>query len=217
MDIKHRMPSIEDMIKSQMRLKVTDDLGRGDIVSDTGMFDCHTYVLTLYRLLFSLATGVNLNNKSFLEAKTTAGNTSSPENYTLSSSYHGAKASSGVDDFGIIVGNSTDAEQNDDFKLTNQIMNGQGTNLLDHSSMAAATVTEDGGGTDIHRAVWDRDFNNNHASISVSVNEVGLACTHGSTIWHMLLREKLGSPVVVAVSQQLTVTITFDHTWPALT
>lgn len=113
---------------------------------------------------------------------------------------------------GIVVGKGTTAISPDQYKMIDQIYNGQTTNTLSHSCESFTEVAVVGSTASF---TTSRIFRNDSGS-TVTITEMGIQCTsrcgENSTKYWCIIRDKLTSPIDVTNGQYIKITYTFQVT-----
>lgn len=113
---------------------------------------------------------------------------------------------------GIVVGKGTTAISPDQYRMIDQIYNGQTTNTLSHSCESFTEVAVVGSTASF---TTSRIFRNDSGS-TVSITEMGIQCTSrcgdNSTKYWCIIRDKLDSPIPVTNGQYVKITYTFQVT-----
>lgn len=188
----------------------------------------HSWVRNAYNVMFSQLAGKNADDDTFgagkLNMKKTSGSVAyanSPagqrSDHDLDSLNQGYMAASAQAGFGILVGYGTAAESLEDYVLENPLIEGT-TDDGHHISYVASEATVITYADTTLTATLIRYFNNNEATQSVVVGEVGLVY-NGSVGQQagptLVARDKLASTVTVPVTGQLKVTYTIQLTYAA--
>jgi hypothetical protein len=114
-------------------------------------------------------------------------------------------ASSGVTDYGIIVGTSDTPVTRDDYKLGSKIAHGSGTGQLTYGAVSIDAPTAYSTGYLI-RVI--RVFTNN-SSADITVKEIGIYCNIGAGYYFCLIRDVLTTPVTIPSGYSWTVRYNF--------
>ncbi|MBA7563503.1 hypothetical protein ES708_05162 [subsurface metagenome] len=189
----------------------------------------HSWTRNAYNCLFCQLAGKDSDDATYgagkLNLKDTGGTVrygSVPASittgqYTVDADIYGYRAPASDDDHGILLGQGTDVEDFENFRLQTPIAEGMGAGQLNHVesqphaiSYAAFTLTN----------TLIRYFNNNTVGeTSVDVNEVALVargCAKPAIAsYNVISRDKLASTVTVPSTGQLKVTYTIRLTYPA--
>ena len=199
----------------QPRLNLVISKGN-KIISDTDV-EAHSFVRNWYVKIAQQTCFVNarsaMNFNIINTSNTSVNSDTTCRGYaTLTTSHYIPGA--GVDDFGLLVGDSDTAWAFTDYALSSLIASGSGAGELGYAAQSATAVSD----TDDTRTITlTRAFNNNSGG-EVTVREIGWATCgyNGSNYnsYYLQFREVLGSPIVLSDSEQLTVNFMIDLTYP---
>lgn len=139
-----------------------------------------------------------------------------PISYFSLISQNGRFGAAGDNAYGIVVGSGTSAESFEDYQLQTLILHGTTTGKLSYQAGTAGTPTYDSGTKTWTNAIA-RVLNNNTAD-AITVNETGLhfpASINNASAYICVERNHLAAGVSVSANYKLTVTYTFQMTFPA--
>ena len=197
----------------------------------------HSWTRNAYNMMFSQLAGAPPSDVTFeagkLSQKATSGTIhhglfpfcmayprigGSPYTYPYGLDL-GYRAPAPNDDYGILVGSSTDADGFENYVLIAPIIDGTGAGQLNYVQSEENTMSY---AALALKNELIRYFNNNTVGLTdVDVNEVALVCKTGrvsgltTTDFILMARDHLASTVTVPSTGQLKVTYTIQLTYPA--
>jgi len=180
----------------------------------------HSWVRNAYNIMFSTLAQKDINGAGFgagiLTLKKTSAAVESEDkcgatDADVDGTTQGYRAPAGGDDFGILVGSGTNAEDFEDYVLQTPIVEGAGAGQLNHAQSEAHSISY---AALTMKNELVRYFNNNSGG-NVDINEIMLALNHVFYGWVANCRDKLASTVTVPDTGQLKVTYTIQLTYPS--
>ena len=118
-----------------------------------------------------------------------------------------SETQSGVNNFGILIGTSSEPFHPEDFNLHGLIYSGSGSGQLLYQPMSrAASQPVYNASTQTWSCTMTRVWNNN-SSGTILVNEVGLVCASGVNTSYFMTSRDVISTIIVPVGAQLTISV----------
>lgn len=187
-------------IQLLLRLVVTDPSGK--VLSDTGQKPSQSILIQWLEFFYGLFDGANVS-------ATKVGGAEGPiyVNTADCGLQFLANAGVNVDTHGIVVGTGDTAVDNEDYELETQLTEGVGAGNITHGQQVFEAVAVVGANVDFETK---RSFPNNTGS-TITIKEAG-KYTKYSTQYHCVIRDVLGTPVVLPDNCALTVYYTWRTT-----
>jgi len=191
--------SEKHVIGAEIEIEVRDKNGR---LLEHKKQESRSFLKQFLQMLYGEMNAENLS-QNIISITTTGGGTSNYPSYTdTSKPFFRVTSPSGNDYYGILVGESDEPVEYDDYNLKSKIPNGTGAGQLSYQECTLEEPYKDG--TEYKFKITRAFVNNSGATITVKEVGIGAAWKQPSIV-ALLIRDVLASPTSIPDGATLTV------------